>query len=672
MKKLWRMATAIFLCAATALLLGGCNAILDVHVSVMVQNGEGYRVTSANPVTVRAGESASFTIEVEDGYMVSATDGGAVYENGTLTLSRVLYPTTLSLTTVLTDGKEYSFSLHDRANVGTLYADRTPGTYLSGTEVTIRADAPEGYKFAGWSVDDSLARGGALYSAESLLTFSLSENLALYANYESTVGVAYLHYDANGGVYAETGETTYTQKCDISFYSCPNCLAAMDYFVRDGYHLIEYNTKADGTGDAYSLGSKIILPQDSEEQTLYCIWVKESDASLFETKANATGLTITGYTGNEDWIVIPEKIGGKTVTELAGKSIVNRDCTTIVFPKTLVTASSGAIANCKNFTTLYMYDSITTIPNDVIAGTHNFTNFRLNAAVAPKFSNSAEGNFCIKWERVVTADKPVVVVMSGSSSLNGLDSAMLEEALGGKYTVVNYGTNAGTSGVFYMEVLSHFMGEGDILIDAPESGNTQDGSLDITWRLFRGTEMYYNVWRYVDIGKYNNLFSELTAFNKERANMSNLTYEHHSSSMNEYGDLIGGNRNQLNNANTHFGSTFNFVGTQYNYKSDHHKNLNWVFHLLEDQGVTVYMSCPPYNANGLTTAAKQAGAAEKFNQTVRDYIEVPYISEIQNYAIPGEYMYDSDYHPNAYGRTMRTEQLIEDLTAQMKADGLLK
>ena len=35
-------------------------------------------------------------------------------------------------------------------------------------------------------------------------------------------------------------------------------------------------------------------------------------------------------------------------------------------------------------------------------------------------------------------------------------------------------------------------------------------------------------------------------------------------------------------------------------------------------------------------------------------------------------MYDSDYHPNAYGRTMRTEQLIKDLTAQMKKDGLLK
>ncbi len=672
MKRTLKLILLVLAFAAMLLTAAGCGKVLDVEVSVMIADGEGFSVVSENPVSVKAGQPASFSVVLDPGYDVKSLSDGAVYENGKVTIPRVLYPATVTLETLKSYGKNYDFGLYDWIQNGTLYADREPGEYPAGSEITISAEPKEDFKFVGWSLDETLSRGGTLYSRDAMLTFTLEEDMNLYANYANTVGVAYLNYDANGGVYAATGESTYMQECDTSFYLCPNNLAAMDYFVREGYHLLEYNTKADGTGEAYSLGSKVILPTDGSEVTLYCIWAKESDEKLFEYKTNANGVTVTGYMGNEDMIVIPEKLGGKTVTELASKMIMNKDCTTVVFPKTLEKANSSVISNCANFSTLYMYDNITSIPNDVISGKHQFTNFRLSAARAPAFSNSAEGNFVIKWERLVTSEKPVLVVMSGSSSLNGLDSVMLDEAFDGKYTVVNYGTNAGTSGVFYMEVLSHFMGEGDILIDAPEVGNTQDGGVEITWRLFRGTEMYINVWRYVDISRYKNLFSELTAFNKERANMGHLTYEHHSNSMNEYGDLQGGTRDQLNSPNYRAGSTFNFVGNQYNNKTDRHEQLNWIFGVLQEKGVTVYMSCPPYNANSLTAASKKQEAIDKFNQTVRDFIKVPYISDIKDYAIPGEWMYDSDYHPNAYGRTMRTEQLIEDLTAQMKKDGLLK
>ena len=33
-------------------------------------------------------------------------------------------------------------------------------------------------------------------------------------------------------------------------------------------------------------------------------------------------------------------------------------------------------------------------------------------------------------------------------------------------------------------------------------------------------------------------------------------------------------------------------------------------------------------------------------------------------------MYNSDYHPNAYGRDDRTKQLYADLAAQMEKDGM--
>ena len=34
-------------------------------------------------------------------------------------------------------------------------------------------------------------------------------------------------------------------------------------------------------------------------------------------------------------------------------------------------------------------------------------------------------------------------------------------------------------------------------------------------------------------------------------------------------------------------------------------------------------------------------------------------------------MYNPDYHPNAWGRDMRTEQLFADLAAQLKQEGVV-
>lgn len=662
-RRILAAAVMLGLCAA----LAACSTVLDVTVSVMVEAGEGYRVLSENPVTVRAGEDAVFTVEVEDGYTY-VSGSGAVLNGNTLVVSRVLYPETVSLKMLRSNGKSCEFSLYDMSLSGTLFTSAEPGEYPAGTEVTVSAVPYEGFKFNGWSTGATLARGGKLYSRDAETTVTLTSDVALYANFSSNVGIVSVFYDANGGVYAQTGETVYEQECSISYYSCPNCLAAMDYFVREGYQLLEYNTKPDGTGDAYSLGSKLILPKEGEMR-LYCIWVRESDASLFKTKTAGGSVTITGYTGNEEMVVVPEKIGGKPVTAIAAGTFKGKSFTTLVLPKSLKTVSAGAIADCASLTTLYMHDNIESIPDDAITGKTNFKNFRLNAAEAPKFTNSTEGCFCIKWERIVTSEKPCLVVLSGSSSLNGLNSPMLDEFLEGKYTIVNYGTNAGTCGVLYMEFLSHFLGEGDILIDAPEMGGEQAGQTNITWRIFRGTEAYNNIWRYVDISRYSHLFSELTAFNKERANMNDLTYEHHDNNMNEYGDLVSGARDKLNATNYRAGSTFPLSPETFG--GSNATNLNWAYEQLQNAGVTVYFSCAPYNANSLTVAARTEAAAAAYNAGMRKYIKVPVISEVQNYAIPGEYMFNSDYHPNFFGSDMRTEQLIKDLSAQMKKDGLL-
>jgi len=212
MKRTLKLILLTLACTAMLLAAAGCGEMLDVEVSVMIADGEGYYVSSENPVSVKAGQPVSFSVELEPGYDIKSLSDGAVYENGKITLSRVLYPATIRVDTLKSFGKEYDFGLYDWMQNGTLYADRQPGKYPGGSEITVNAEPKEGFKFVGWSTDETLSRGGTLYSRDAQLTFTLDKNTHLYANYASTVGVVYMNYDANGGVYAATGEPTFMQE----------------------------------------------------------------------------------------------------------------------------------------------------------------------------------------------------------------------------------------------------------------------------------------------------------------------------------------------------------------------------------------------------------------------------------------------------------------------------
>jgi hypothetical protein len=313
-----------------------------------------------------------------------------------------------------------------------------------------------------------------------------------------------------------------------------------------------------------------------------------------------------------------------------------------------------------------MFDSIVEIFDDSFTDLSGFTEFHLNAARDPAFTDSVEGCFSFKWERLVTAEKPVVVVVSGSSSLYGLNTELLEELLGGEYTVVNYGTNAGVSNVFYMEVISHFLGEGDILIHAPEIYDTTMGSNAVTWKLLRGTEYYMNVWDYVDMRRYTGLFSQITEYNTYREGAA-LNYTLRSSRMEENGDIV--NTTEDNKPDYYAGAKIRLNPNVITEKNA--ENLNAMYRMLSDKGVKVYMSCAPCNYNAVLAEYRSDGAMDAYMDGIRKSVTVPVISHIRDYILPGKDMYNSDYHPNANGRDARTRQLYADLTEQMQKDGLL-
>ncbi|MBQ0125925.1 MAG: hypothetical protein KBS59_06350, partial [Clostridiales bacterium] len=183
----------------------------------------------------------------------------------------------------------------------------------SKENVTLTLTLNDGYVFDGWSVGNIMANGAKCVSTELTFTYEASESdtgarTMVYPNYSAT-----LVYHANGGT-STTGEL-FTQTYPVTWYKCPSTLPEQGYFTREGYTLVEYNTKPDGTGYGVSLGSRMPL-DDKPSVELYCIWAKQNDASDFDYVTNGGNIVIKGYKGTSETVVIPDTIDGKKVTTI--------------------------------------------------------------------------------------------------------------------------------------------------------------------------------------------------------------------------------------------------------------------------------------------------------------------------------------------------------------------
>jgi len=672
MKIFKRFLLLLTVLTAAALLLAGCGEVLESSVTVMVAEGEGYTVVGENPRKVPAGESVSFQLELADGWMLITPDG-TISETGTITVDRVLYPDT-----IVPDVRDWvhycTFQLKDPTVRGVMTSTTAPGEVISGTVITVTAQPYEGYTFAGWTGENKKV----IVSKEAEYTFTLEKDTILYPSYlsaaqaEARANTALLVYNANGGICTLDNQEDgiYYEEVDVSQFKLPNCMGGLGQFKRDGYHLVEYNTKPDGTGDPYSLGSKIILDTGlvkKDTEILYCIWKKETDASAFTYTEKNGELTITGYKGDHTEVVIPTHIGGKPVTKLAAGAFTKSRFTLLSLPDTLITVEDGALNGCANLTTIYFPDSVINITDKAIQNCPNWQHFYLNAVTPPRYGPG----MLTKTEAVVTTqDRNRVVVLSGSSSLHGLDSEILSAALDDQYYVVNHGTNAGCTAAVYLDWFQHYMHEGDILVQAPEHSNEQLGSVAVSWKTYRELEMFYNVFRYLDAREYT-FFAGYQEHQKTRQPMGATKYNIHRRSYTEHGDIISsGKRLELNSPNYHGGSTFGYSTKTLN--ATFVKALNDRHDALRAKGVTVYMSFAPHNYNALAKPVHDPAYKEAYTQFFRDNFTSPVISYLGDYTLKGEFMYDSDWHPNDEGRRMRSEQLGKDLRAQMVKDGFLK
>ncbi len=659
--KLLFLLTALILISAATVGCAVAEGIIDYEVKVMLASSDNLTVNGESVVTVKAGESVVFDVSIPEGMKVASATGGAYYEDGKIKIDAVYFPVTVK--TVVREYYNCTYSV--RAMTGGTVTEVNGVTVREDEEITVKAtpkeNARDKYVFAGWTDGKSLDEGGEIISTDATYTFKIAKDMELIANFLKE-GSNVIKYHTNGGTVAKTGGEMYVDTVTDEYHFYPNALPDMDYFERDGYVLYGYNTAADGTGEYFGLGWNIIT--DETVIDLYCMWAKESPAENFTVTVKGKEAIITGYSGDEDVIVIPEKLKGKTVTTVADKAFKNAKAHTVIMPKTMTTLVPNAFFSC-DFKNLYMPDTVVEVSDSSFLKCDGFSTLYVNAASHPKYQTYDHGTYAIKYERLVYAtrhDLQKLVFTSGSNGTYGVYSQQLEEGLRNEYYVIDYSLHYQTCGMFFIDLISAFLEEDDILLFLPEPNEFQLGTNDwnsIMWQFF---EAAYGCVTNVDIRDYDGVFDTFAEYNRTRQWMAKTKYTQYWNGINRYGDNDWYRNGEYNG----------FVGSQGTYMlyPDHinAKNINSVIAKCQAKGAKTYLSFPSLNKHALDGPAKKENHRKDYEDYIRDNLDLTVISSIEDYIFNGKYMSGTNYHLSSEGTELRTERLISDLRAQLKKD----
>ena len=678
------------------------------NVAVSIATDASFSVNGSTYVRVEKGSTVEFVLVVDKDYVVVSVDGG-VYDaaTGKITVANVQQDTRVTVTTALK---------------GNVVKISFTGNNFSFNQTGNTINAEKGQPF---SIFPILDKGYGIVSVQGA-TFNPVNGCVEIANPQGNMSVVITtakrtitYHDTNG----KGG--TFVQEPNFTFYSAPNTLWDDGSFVNSGYALAEYSIAPDGSVECYSLGSKVAYAPNQANIDLWCIWRPETSAGDFTyenhtfnytysykdwsqggkvvTKTQKfTGVAITSYTGNASTVVIPATLGGKAVIGIKAGAFKNKSMTTLMMTKGIKEVQAGAFQGCSNLNTLYFSDSILSIPNNAFdsATYSNLHNFYLNATRAPGFTYTYDGMYRVKWDAVVTATKPRLVIVGGSSVNYGVSSAYLEALLNGEYDVINYGTIRTTCQRLYVEALASQLGEGDIFIYAPENSSAYtmgSGKLD-TFKIFRDVEGVYNVFRHVDIANYSDYFAGITDFNAQRYTSSNdydgytvsnasqegvnggfkATYPDPYTIINQDGDMIGGtNKNTANNGTPKYSVNFSeyvydeadssSMGSNIN---DYADKMKAALALHTAKGVKVFFGFAPVNENALVGEAKMEAVQKMYDADVAEWYGVEVLGSSSDHVFSWRYISQNDsHHLTDEGRVLHTFQLYLELCEALDING---
>ena len=536
----------------------------------------------------------------------------------------------------------------------TYVAERSHFVVERGSDLSVRLTLREGFSVTGCSYADHS------YSQNEEKGVLTLHNILYpaFVTLETAGEGDTIYYDLNGGELTD-GNTYFVAKADVEHHLRANTHTG-ENVVREGYSLTGWNTRPDAGGTHIGLGSRVTV--GDEGLILYAEWRKESELSLFEYRREGECVALTGYCGPKetDELVIPDEIDGVKVVSIAAGFASGVDFGTLVLPRHLREVEAGAFTQC-TIDELYMSDGVEEI-SDASFGTP-IARLHINAVLKPRYQTGNE----IAWfadmmdKLLLAADHKKLVFFGGCSFAYGLDSGKVYERYGGEYEVFNMGIIGGTNATFQMQCILSCLGEGDVLVHAPEVGSSYQLLYNTAaeHRMFVMTEGNYDLLAMCDLSGTEGVFDSFATYNRLRLQLPEGEYSDYIDAFNEFGDIA---RPRPGGEDVSYTPGYTY---EKGYLTQGSMSALYSFYsAVEQRGAGVLFTFSPVNWHGLTREERNGAVWQQFEDVIRPYLEergVPVVSAAGDYCMYGRYFYDTDYHLNDEGVALRTDLLLRDM-----------
>lgn len=523
----------------------------------------------------------------------------------------------------------------------------------------------------GWQLTGTDMPGAVLLTAEDGKTVRLSLTAVRYStavSVQASRGTRAIIYDGNG--------------MDIDPVKIPDAgkhlriNTATALFEREGYTQLGWSTAPNGDAALIGLGSRVDVAE-GEQLTLYAVWAPWTAENVFSWEVQGSGAVITGYTGDEEQLIIPAELNHVPVMGIAAGAFAQADCDAVVLPSTLRRIEDGAFTGC-SMKEFVMFDSLQSVHDGAFAECSALRTLRIQAACEPVYSGTYYSTFADKMDRLLSMrNEQKIVLFSGSSTRFGYDSAMLDAAFP-DHGVVNMGVFAYTNAVPQLLMILDCMQQGDVLLNSPELDAAKrqfctTNQLDAPF--FRMIEADYDLLARLDLQEVSGVFSAYNEYKAGRAGLPARSYQLSAAdydedgspvstpSYNVYGDYVLFRQDAADDTPI-YGLAVPYTRAAYPY-AQYMAPYNAMCRRFMDKGVQVYFVWSPRNRQALSAESTEEALAE-LEAYVRESIIVPMILPLEESLVPGRLLSGTDNHLSTNGCILRTEHVIEALRQAME------
>jgi hypothetical protein len=282
--------------------------------------------------------------------------------------------------------------------------------------------------------------------------------------------------------------------------------------------------------------------------------------------------------------------------------------------------------------------------------------------IMPQYTTEYSASIIDKYHRLRSIDEPKIILVGDSNVAFGFDSEKIQAAF--NMPVVNFGLHAGLGQTFYSEMVKKLINEGDIVVIIPipyydDTARIWDHVL--AWVTI---ENHYYLWGGISSENYKDMLLAYPAYLKKAiklfiTNRGNKPVEgaYARAAFNEYGDNIFPRPEPIM---TEDSSTTLFSPDLSQAIQTYWNNYN---RYVTNKKAVLFMSSPP-----ISMAVPEA-ELESLQQQLEELLDIPMISRLVDYVYPFEYSFDLTGHLNDFGKEVRTEQFISDLSNAVNRQG---